>query len=60
MTTISEVREAGQWRTAEAHEVMVIRSVENTVEVVKGIEEVIVPLGYIGLAITEAEELGAA
>lgn len=39
---------------------MVIRSVENTVEVVKGIEEVIVPLGYIGLAITEAEELGAA
>jgi len=41
--TISDWRDAGQCRTVEEHEVMVIRSVEVTVEVIKA-GEVIVPL----------------
>jgi len=40
--TISEVREPGQWRTVEEQEVMVIREVEMTVEVVMRGADVIV------------------
>lgn len=40
--TNSEVREPGQWRTVEEQEVMVIREVETTVEVVMRGADVIV------------------
>ena len=40
--TISEVREPGQWRTVEEQEVMVIREVETTVDVVMRGADVIV------------------
>jgi hypothetical protein len=53
--TISLVRLAGQWSTVDEQDVIVMRVVEMTVEVVKEAAEVIVPFnGYEG-EVAEAE-----